>query len=179
MAPLEPPTLDTRECRLRRWTLDDAPALRDACGDKDICRFTTVPRLYSESAALQWIGRQHAHGRAGTAIVLAIIPPDGYEPVGMVGLFGLNEPERVARFGYWLLARARGHGLATCAARALGRWAFTDLGVEAIVIDCEPTIDASARVAAHLGATLTGSRRVRVSGAEVELDRYTLNQMPS
>ena len=179
MASVELPTLDTSRCRLRRWTPGDAPALREACGDEDMCRFTTVPHLYSKSAALQWIERQHAHARGGTAIVLAIIPSGDDEPVGMVGLFGLDEPERVPRFGSRLLARARSRGLATSAAQALGEWAFMDLGVEVIAIDCEPTNNASARVATHLGATLTGSRRVRVRGAELELDRYTLTRMPS
>ena len=136
--------------------------------------FTTVPRLYSEDAAVQWIGRQHAHASAGTAVVLAIVPDGEHEPGGMVGLFGLDQPGHVARFGYWLIARARGRGLATSAARALGGWAFASLGIEAIAIDCEPGNVASARVGAHLGGTRTGSRRVRVGGAEVELERYTL-----
>jgi len=151
MTPLELPTLKTRDCTLRPWTLRDASALREACGDEDICRFTTVPRAYSEDAAVQWIGRQHAHASAGTAIVLAIIPTGDQEPVGMIGLFGLDRPEAIARFGYWLLARARGRGLAKDAAQALGEWAFACLGIEALVIDCEPTNQASVRVAAHLG----------------------------
>jgi hypothetical protein len=38
---------------------------------------------------------------------------------------------------------------------------------------------ASAPVAEHLGATLTGSRQVFADGAEVELYRYTLTRMPA
>jgi RimJ/RimL family protein N-acetyltransferase len=128
---------------------------------------------------VHWIARQHAHTRAGTAIVLAIVPVGGPKPIGMIGLFGLDRPERVARFGYWLIARARGHGLAINAARALSDWAFACLRIEALVIDCEPTNRASARVAAHLGAAITGSRRVRVGDAQVELDRYRVDPMPA
>lgn len=179
MAPLEVPTLTARNCTLRPWTLEDASALREACGDEDICRFTTVPRVYSEDAAGQWIKRQHAHATAGTAIVLAIIAAGEPGPVGMIGLFGLDRPERVARFGYWLLARMRGRGLAKDAAEVLSDWAFGCLGIEAVVIDCEPANRASARVAAHLGAALTGSRWVRAGGADVELDRYRLERMPT
>ncbi len=176
MAALEPPTLQIRDCVLRPWLLEDAGALSEACADEDICRFTTVPRVYSEDAAVQWIGRQQAHASAGTAVVLAIVPDGEHEPAGMVGLFGLDQPRHVARFGYWLIARARCRGLATCAARALGDWAFGSLGVEAIAIDCEPANVASARVAAHLGGSRTGSRRVRVGGADVELERYMLHR---
>jgi hypothetical protein len=56
-------------CELRPWMLEDASVLREACRDTDICRFTTVPVLYSQDAAMQWIERRHAHARAGTAIV--------------------------------------------------------------------------------------------------------------
>ncbi len=163
---------------LRPWTRRDAGALREACGDQDVCRFTTVPRIYSEGATAQWIARQHAHASAGTAIVLAIFPDNEREPAGMVGLFALDQPGQLARFGYWLLARARRRGLATCAARALRDWAFTSLGIETLAIDCEPGNVASASVAAHLGATRAGSRRVRVGGTEVELDRSTLTRRP-
>lgn len=98
-----------------------ASALREACGDADICPFTTVPVVYSEDAAVQWIERQRARAAAGTGIVLAIIPTGKQEPVGMIGLFGIDRPEPIARFGYWLIARARGRGLAIDAARALGQ----------------------------------------------------------
>jgi [ribosomal protein S5]-alanine N-acetyltransferase len=178
MARLALPTLTTRDCKLRPWTLEDASALREACGDADICRFTTVPVVYSEDAAVQWIERQRVRAAAGTGIVLAIVPTGDPQPVGMIGLFGMNRPEPIARFGYWLIARARGRGLATDAARALSRWAFACLEVEALLIDCEPSNLASARVAAHLGATLSGSRWVRIGDDEVELDRYRLERIP-
>jgi RimJ/RimL family protein N-acetyltransferase len=179
MTRLDLPTLTTGDCQLRPWTVEDACALRAASGDSDICRFTTVPWVYSESAAVQWIERQQAHATQGTAIVLAIVPAGEHEPVGMIGLFGLDQPEQVARFGYWLIADARGRGLTIDAARALGGWAFDCLGVEALIIDCEPTNRASARVATHLGATLVASRWVRVEGDEVELNRYRLTRMPA
>jgi RimJ/RimL family protein N-acetyltransferase len=95
----------------------------------------------------------------------------------MIGLFGLDGPEPVARFGYWLIARARSRGLAKHAARALRDWAFASLELEALIIDCEPTNRASARVAAYLGAALTGARWVREGDAEVELDRYRLDRI--
>jgi [ribosomal protein S5]-alanine N-acetyltransferase len=176
MAALELPTLNAGHCVLRPWTLDDAAALRESCGDEDICRFTTVPRVYSYDGAARWIRRQLEHGTAGIAVVMAIVAAGDQQPVGMVGLFGLHRPERTARFGYWLIARSRRRGLATSAARVLGGWAFASLALEAIFIDCEPTNLASARVAAHLGATLAGSRWVRANGLEVELDRYVLTR---
>lgn len=171
---LEPPTLSTGNLVLRPWELDDASALRDACGDEDICRFTTVPRSYSPQAAREWIERQHAHAIRGTAVVLAIVPGDQRQPVGMIGLFGLDQADRSARFGYWLIARARGRGLISSAARELGGWAFATLGLEAIFIDREPANAASARVAERLGAAHAGSRMVRLDGLALELVRHRM-----
>lgn len=159
---------------MRPWTVDDAPALREACGDDDICRFTTVPRVYSRAAAVRWIERVRDRAARGDAIVLAIVPAREPTPVGMVGLFGLNEPGQTARFGYWLIERARRRGLATSATCALRDWAFSSLALETIFIDREPSNLASARVADRLGATLAGSRRVVVTGSEIELARHAL-----
>jgi RimJ/RimL family protein N-acetyltransferase len=168
------PTIDAHDCWLRPWVPEDAAALREACGDEDICRFTTVPRVYSHDAAAQWIERQRDRAADGRAIVLAITAAKEQFPVGMIGLFGLDAPEPTARFGFWLVARARGRGLATSAARALGEWAFSALVLETIFIDREPRNLASGRVAERLGATLAGSRRVLINGSEVELARHSL-----
>ena len=179
MSRLEVPTLETRDCTLRPWKLEDFAALREACGDEDICRFTTVRPVYCKDAAIQWIERQHAHASNRTAIVLAIVAVGSQEPIGMIGLFGLDQPEPVARLGYWLIGRARGQGLAKDAARALGDWAFACLGIDALIIDCEPINQASARIAAHLGAALTASRWISTGGTDVELHRYRLDRMPA
>ncbi|MBO0866642.1 MAG: GNAT family N-acetyltransferase [Mycobacterium sp.] len=48
---LELPTIARFGVELRPWRLTDAPALREACGDKEIMRFTTVPGVFTEEAA--------------------------------------------------------------------------------------------------------------------------------
>jgi RimJ/RimL family protein N-acetyltransferase len=92
------PTMAGSRLRLRPSVLADAPSLAPACGDPDICRFTSLPRHYSREAATAWIQRQHERIADGAAIVLAIESPSVGRPVGMVGLFGLNEPGCAARF---------------------------------------------------------------------------------
>ena len=168
------PALNDGRVAVRGWRREDAPALGLACGDPEICRFTTVPRHYTIEAARDWIARQQAHARDGTAVVLAIVPLPGDRPVGMVGLFGLAEPSLTARFGYWLVAGSRGQGLAGAAAALVAEWGFTRLRLTAIEIDREPANRASARVAERLGAVITGSRLVQCEGTEVELVRHTL-----
>jgi RimJ/RimL family protein N-acetyltransferase len=160
---------------LRGWRSEDVVALEAACGDQEICRITTVPDRFTVEDALAWIARQQAHADRGSGAVLAIVPLSGERPVGMVGLFGLDEPGSTAQFGYWLVARWRGQGLASAAARMLAEWGFTERRLTAIHIDREPSNRASERVAEKLGAAVTGSRTAPFKGVEVELVRHTLN----
>ena len=179
MAPLELPTITTDDLMLRPWTPADAPALVEACGDEEICRFTTVPRRYSREAAGEWIRRQAARAAAGSAVVLALVPAAESQPVGMAGLFGLDQDDRAARLGYWLIARARGSGLATAAACALARWGFESLALEIVYVDREPENAASARVAEKLGTRPAGAREVRLrDGRSATLIRHALRTAP-
>lgn len=168
------PALNDGRVALRGWRREDAPALAPACGDAEICRFTTVPRHYTIEAARDWIARQRAHARDGTAVVFAIVPLPGDRPVGTVGLFGLDELSATARFGYWLIAGSRGQGLAGAATALVAEWAFTRLRLTAIQIDREPANRASARVAERLGAVITGCRLIQHEGTQVKLVRHTL-----
>lgn len=168
------PVLGNERVLVRGWRRQDAPALRPACGDPQICRFTTVPSRYTIEAAQNWIARQRAHAREGTAAVWAIVPLPSDSPVGTVGLFGLDQPGATARFGYWLTADWRGKGLVAAATAIVAEWGFEHRKLDEIHIDREPTNIASARVAERLGAVITGSRNVVYEGAEVELIRHTV-----
>jgi RimJ/RimL family protein N-acetyltransferase len=168
------PVLSDARVVLRGWRPADVAALEPACGDPEIYRITTVPDRFTTEDARAWIGRQHQHARRGSGVVLAIVPRPGDQPVGMVGLFGFDEPGCTAQFGYWLVARWRGRGLATAAARLLAEWGFTQRQLTAIYIDREPANHASGRVAEKLGAVVTGTRSVPWRGVEVELVRHTL-----
>jgi [ribosomal protein S5]-alanine N-acetyltransferase len=171
---LEPPVLANGQVLVRGWRTEDAESLRPACGDPDVCRFTTVPLAYTIGAAQAWIARQHGHAHNRTAVVWAVVPTEAEQPVGMVGLFGLGEPEQEARFGYWLVSAWRGRGLATAATALVAEWGFSEFGLSAIHIDREPANRASAAVAEHLGAAITGPHILSYHGAEVELIRHTL-----
>lgn len=177
MASIEPPVLANEQVLLRGWQTEDAEALRPACGDPDVCRFTTVPHAYTIEAAQAWISRQQSHAHNRTAVVWAVVPNEGEQPVGMVGLFGLGEHEQEARFGYWLVSAWRGRGLATAATALVAGWGFAELDLRAIHIDREPSNRASAAVAERLGAAITGPHIRSYHGAEVELVRHTL-KMP-
>lgn len=171
---LSAPTLADPLVSLRPWRRGDAEALELACGDQDICRFTTVPDRYTREEAEAWIARQHQRLAAGGAIVLAIVPADSENPVGMVGLFGLDEGTRSARFGYWLIRSFRGRALANAATRLLGRWACQELDVDALLLDVEPDNRASQRIAEALGAQYVGEVEQQHASETVTLMRYSV-----
>lgn len=176
--PLELPTIARFGVTLRPWQPTDAAALRQACGDQEIMRFTTIPGVFTDEAAKDWINRTRRRAEDGTAMVLAIVEAGEHFPAGMVGLFGLDRGDGSARLGYWLVNHARGRGLASAAARALVGWAFERLELDEVVIDREASNLASARVAEKLGAIETDAQLVVYQGAEVELIRYVLQRPP-
>jgi RimJ/RimL family protein N-acetyltransferase len=178
LKPLELPTIARFGVTLRAWQPTDAAGLRHACGDEEIMRFTTVPGVFTEEAARDWISRTQSRAEDGTAMVLAIVEAGEHFPTGMVGLFGLDRGDASARLGYWLVNHARGRGLATAAARALTDWASERLALNQVVIEREASNIASARVAQKLGAIETGAHLVEHQGAEVKLIRYVLQTAP-
>jgi RimJ/RimL family protein N-acetyltransferase len=171
--PFVAPVLRAPGVILRPWARDDAEALEAACGDLDICRFTTVPERYSRGEAEAWIERQHGRLAEG-GVVLAIVPREAPRPVGTVGLFGLGPHQGPPRFGYWVVRDQRGRGLAATAARALGRWARDELAVTELLLDVEPGNGASHRVAAKLGAERLGEIERQLAGRSVALVRYAV-----
>lgn len=174
---LTAPRLSNARVRLRPWVVGDAAVLEVACGDPDICRFTTVPQHFTTGAAEAWIRRQHDRLSDGSAIVLAIEPISAARPVGMVGLFGLDEDDGAARFGYWVVNGHRGFGLASEAVRMLAGWAFDELDIDALHIDVEPANEGSRRVAHAVGAMPTGQLTRRLDGEDGEdvlVERFTL-----
>ncbi len=171
---LTAPTLSSARILVRPWVLDDAVALELACGDPGICRFTTVPRRYTAAAAEAWIRRQHDRLTCARSVVLAVQPKSEALPVGMVGLFGLDEEDHSARFGYWVVKRHRRSGLATEAVQLVARWAFDALAVRALYIDIEPGNEASRGVAHAVGATHGQELTRRLDGEDVRLERFTL-----
>ncbi len=74
--------------------------------------------------------------------------------------------------GYWLLAEARGRGLATRAVRLVSEWAIEDLGMKRLRLVTEPANHRSQRVAER-----SGFRRVALLVAHGEVDGRPVDQI--
>jgi RimJ/RimL family protein N-acetyltransferase len=141
--------------RLRPLRPDDAAAYVGAfADDPDLARNRGLERVPDEAAFLGWIdvGDDFAE--------LAIVDADD-AVLGSVILYAVDWRHRRAEIGYWLVAGARGRGLATRALALALRWMFDDLGLERAQIVTTPDNAGSLGVARRLGFAEEGLLRGR------------------
>jgi RimJ/RimL family protein N-acetyltransferase len=118
---------------LRPWTEQDIPAMVAAYRDPEMRRQLRNPVTTTEQAR-QVIQSRQADRKAGRAFSFAVVavPADrscGTEkPVaslaGSVVVRGLGQASATAEVGYWVVASARGLGIAPRALDAVCRWVF-------------------------------------------------------
>jgi RimJ/RimL family protein N-acetyltransferase len=149
-----PNRFDTPRFTLRAWSVADAPAFRAAltASEAHLRAWTPwvvdgrVPGLSLEER----LARHAEDFSLGKEWVYGMFSPDGSEVLGGCGLYPRVGPGAI-EIGYWLSAMHTGRGLATEAAAALTRLAFTDPAVEHVEIRCDRGNEASIRVPRRLG----------------------------
>jgi RimJ/RimL family protein N-acetyltransferase len=151
--PLPIPALGDGAVTLRPWREDDLPALIAAASDPLIQRFRySLPS--SEADARRWLQALAPDRLAGRRLEMAITRDA--EAVGSISLAGAGGA--TAELRYWLLAGARGQGLASAAVRLVAAWAMQELGVERLALKVEPENEASRRLAERCGFVLEERR---------------------
>lgn len=81
------------------------------------------------------------------------------EMAGGISFFGTSTRLRATEIGYWLGAKAQGRGLMTRSLTALLGYAFTEVGINRVVISVEVGNDRSRAIPERLGFTLEGIKR--------------------
>jgi RimJ/RimL family protein N-acetyltransferase len=176
--PLHVPRLPAGPVVLRPFASGDLALVREAASDPGIVSISSLPHPYSDDAGRDFIRRQHRRARAGDgfSFVIAADDVDPASAVGSIGLWLREIDNGRASVGYWLVARARGSGLAAHALRALVAFAFAELAVPRLHLFVEPANVASARTAESAGfcreATLRGWERI--DGEQRDADCYAL-----
>jgi RimJ/RimL family protein N-acetyltransferase len=150
------------DLELRRWRIDDAPAIVAACNDPEIQHWLpNVPSPYTEADALAFIAGE-APGLA--AEELFAITENG-QVVGSIGM-EVNEMQKRAAIGYWCAPEARGRGLTTRALRLLSRYALEELELQRVELVTDPENYASQRVAEKVGFQRVGRLRSHLVARE-------------
>ena len=165
----DPPLFDNHVV-LRPLDEGDMSVVERALTDLEIQRWFDdrglTARDVVERAAARWA--------ASEAAEFAIIGEG--ECVGSIWLnLGL---ENRAGVGYWLLAHARGKGLATSALLLVARWSFDALGVRRIGLNADPR-NASIRVAERAGFKREGLLRSWADVNGERVDQVTFSLLPS
>ena len=175
--PLRIPELSCPPILLRPYTIADLALVRQAAADPHIPSISSVPRTYTDDSGRAFIERQHARGAEGDGYSFVIAPEA--EPkvgIGSIGLWLQEIDSGRASIGYWLVAGARGQGLAANALVAVVSFAFGVLCIPRLHLFVEPWNVASARTAAAAGfsreATLRGWERI--DGEQRDADCFAL-----
>ncbi len=156
---LDVPVLITDRFRLRAWSLDDLPLIREASTDAYIPKITTVPADYTDEEGHAFLQRQRDRATAGEGYSFVIAELDTDRGVGAIGLWLRNIDAGRASIGYWVAPSARGRGAGQEALRAVREWAFRTLRIPRLELYVEPWNEASIRAAERAGFQREGLMR--------------------
>lgn len=169
---MEIPTLRDGDLVLRPKRREDLDAITAACQDPEIPRWTFVPSPYTRADAEAYFEHSAKEVAEGRAInLLAVDSQDR-----LLGSFGLMELDRepgYGEIGYWVVAEARGRGVATRAVRMLADWARDELRLTTIEVLPHKDNLPSRRVAEKAGFVETGEL-VGSPRAEIEEPIYAV-----
>ena len=149
------PVLPAGDLVLRPWEPADAPALVAAYADPGVQHWNgqSMTEAEAEGYAQEWAEHWRAERRAGWAVVR------GDELVGRITVRGIDHEQGCAEVTYWVVAAARGTGVAPAAVDALCTWAFDEAGFHRLELQHSTRNPASCRVAEKSGFALEGTKR--------------------
>ncbi|MEU3567656.1 GNAT family protein [Kitasatospora sp. NPDC036755] len=137
------------------------PALVAAAADPAVARWSPLKASgpVDSAAAEAYLERCDSGWTDGTAAPFAVIDAATGRLSGNAYLGWTNRDDGVAMVGYWLLASARGRGLATRAATAVTRWAVEHADARRIELYHAVGNEDSCRVALRAGFPYEGTLR--------------------
>jgi len=161
--------------RLRPPRADDAPAIAELAGDREMARWTAeVPHPYEPEMADAFIVGAGQKLQAGTAVILVV------ERIADGALVGCVEvrpnADEADSLGCWIGRPYWGLGYGTEAVRRVARFAFEDLGMAALGAAIMPDNVASGRVLEKAGFVRAGTNTCghgRCQGIEALAYRLT------
>ena len=164
---------------LRPWREADLAAQLEAFNDQLFRRFSDWEPHTKADARRQLVEQEQARRRGGQVEFALVEPHDLDVLLGGGSLNNVDLEQGRAAVGYWLVARARGRGVATHAVRLIARWAFEQLGIARLELTCGPDNDPSKRVAQRCGFTREGVLRSHMPFKGGRRDTVMFSLLPS
>ncbi len=141
---------------LRPWRVTDLGDLAKAIRDPAIQRWSHLTAA-DAGAQRRRFAEIPAEMAAGTAVRLLIVDAGDEEVLlGAISLFEIDRDVRTAEVGYWVLATARGRGVASRALGLISGWGAAELALRAITATCDLDNEASQRVLTRAGFQARG-----------------------
>lgn len=153
--------IETERLLLRPFTMADAPAMfRNWASDDEVTKFLTWPThsdvSVTEMVLTDWTGNYAKPDFYNWAIVLK---DHGPEPIGSIGVVGLDEKTACAEVGYCMGRALWGKGVMPEALNALIRFLLLEVGFNRVQADHDPNNPKSGRVMEKSGMTYEGTMR--------------------
>jgi RimJ/RimL family protein N-acetyltransferase len=142
---------------LRCWQPQDAPALVTAFADPAMTT-QTDESIGTLDAATAWIDDCVAAFARDDGYCWAVVD-DADRVLGSVTVASINRRHRLGGISYWTMPAARGHGVASAAARRVAHWAFDELDLFRLELGHRVSNLSSCRVALSAGFAVEGVER--------------------
>ncbi|MFI9052572.1 GNAT family N-acetyltransferase [Streptomyces sp. NPDC053427] len=146
------------ELLLRPWADDDVPVLQRAYEDPLIRRWH-MQRVASPAEARERIAAYRRGWEQKRAAHWVITQAAGGEVLGRMALRWMDLQQGRAECAYWVLASARGRGVAPRALTTVADWALDEVGFHRLELVHSDRNEASCRVATKVGFAAEGMRR--------------------
>ena len=153
----------------------DVPALGLAFADPAVARIAGAAAPGPDVAAA-WLERQRTARAAGRRMMLAIVE-DG-RLAGTIDADLRNAECGRCELGYWVVAGARGRGVARAAIRCFAAWLVAERGMGRIELLIEPHNEASRRAARAAGFTCEGVLRSLLEFESIRHDLESWSLLP-
>jgi RimJ/RimL family protein N-acetyltransferase len=153
------PRLSAGEFVLRAFERGDVGLIQEASADPFIPLISSVPTTDSLREARAFIQRQHRRSETGVGYSFAIAERETDRALGQIGLWLDNIKHGRASVGYWIVAGARGRGIATAALLAITEWGLGLPEVARLELYVEPWNTGSWRTAERTGYEREGLLR--------------------
>jgi len=156
---LSQPTLETLRLILRPFCIDDASAVQQLAGDREIADTTlNIPHPYADGMAESWIETHRPGYETDSAVTFAVVLGDRASLIGAIGLT-IDRRFNRAELGYWTGKPYWNKGYATEAANAVIEFGFTDLRLNRIYARHLARNPSSGRVMEKIGMQQEGTAR--------------------
>ncbi|MEZ3159382.1 GNAT family N-acetyltransferase [Microbacterium sp. BWT-B31] len=166
---MEPVVLRTERLELSIPSEADIDPMFEACQDRAIQRYTTVPSPYLREHAESFVAQIPKDWEAGNNLTWGI--HEGGHLVGTIGLYRIDG-RGAGEIGYWIAPWARRRGVLSEAADAVITWGFAADGCGLARIEWRAVVGnaGSARAARALGFRYEGMLRQALWNANAPRD---------